>query len=237
MTPVKSPSRRYADFKWHFRLAGMAAVGILASSIFFLSGRVQELQGLHPHNPHFSQDHCFDCHEQHDKKKKRMGPEECFKCHDLLSRALLPNAKADMLKNNESSCVHPTRGTDPKVGSVPTLLCGGCHAPGGYVALYDISKKLYVEVDMAATHPVGLRPTATVYPRTLPLSHSGTIDCITCHDQHANDRRLRMLRLYYPGNGHPADFRPLCNDCHLDGWAPLTVNPRSAVRQSQGHHE
>jgi len=99
--------------------------------------------------------------------------------------------------------------------------------------MVDIAKKTYVEVDMAITHPIGLMPTETIHPRTLPLSReTGAINCITCHDQHAMDKRLRMLRYYYPGNGHPADFRPLCLDCHPEGWLPLKMMPK-AVKEAE----
>jgi hypothetical protein len=103
--------------------------------------------------------------------------------------------------------------------------------------MVDISTGKYVEVDMAITHPIGLMPTATIYPRTLPLSkETGAINCITCHDQHAVDKRLRMLRYYYPGNGHPADFRPLCLDCHTEGWLPLKIRPR-AISEAERHDQ
>lgn len=142
-------------------------------------------------------------------------------------------------KSPSGECLHDLKVTDSHNGERPvTALCISCHKKiTGYVAMVDIATKKYVEVDMAITHPIGLMPTETIYPRTLPLSkETGAINCITCHDQHAMDRRMRMLRYYYPGNGHPADFRPLCLDCHAEGWLPLKLKPsavREAVRRDQ----
>lgn len=228
---MRSPGRRYWESHWHIRLAGAIAIAMLSVSVWFTFSRVEELRNQRPHNPHFSDKHCGDCHENKDPKTGKqlhaISSEECYECHDGRSRQLMPNAFAKLKERSpDGACIHDLRRYASVVGAekIPvTALCLHCHkAFNGYVAMMNISTKKYIEVDIARTHPIGQMPTETVYPKTLPLSHeTGAISCITCHDQHGNDRRLHLLRLYYPGNGHPPDFRPLCNDCHEDGWIPL----------------
>jgi hypothetical protein len=158
-----------------------------------------------------------------------------------MSRGLLAGAYEKLkVKSPNGDCLHDLKTGDNPLKSrrTVTALCISCHKKiTGYVAMADISTGKYVEVDMAITHPIGLMPTESIYPKTLPLSkETGAINCVTCHDQHAVDRRLRMLRYYYPGNGHPADFRPLCLDCHTEGWLPLKIRPRAVV-QGERHDQ
>jgi hypothetical protein len=228
MKHVRTLGRRIWETRLPIRFAGFIAIFMLSVSVWFLQGSVKRLQ--EPHSPHYGVNHCLDCHEGDGKHTEDL---DCFTCHDKQTRELLPSASS-------ASCVHPVRGVDTPLKSLRTVtaLCISCHKKvTGFVAMVDISTGKYVEVDMAVTHPIGLMPTASIYPRTLPLSkETGAINCITCHDQHAVDKRLRMLRYYYPGNGHPADFRPLCLDCHPDGWLPLKVRPKS-VEEAVIHHE
>lgn len=234
---VRTPGRRPWEVKYAIRLGGFISICMLAVSLWFLYGRVRLLET--PHNPHYGVNHCDDCHmtdgtPDHSAK----DTEHCYSCHDGRSRELLAGAREKLLAKvgEDASCVHQIKQMGPKTNRTVTALCISCHKKiTGYVAMVDISTKKYVEVDMAITHPIGLMPTATIYPKTLPLSReTGAINCITCHDQHAADKRLRMLRYYYPGNGHPADFRPLCLDCHTDGWLPLKLMP-NAVREASRH--
>lgn len=226
---VRTPGRRYWETHWHVRAAGAFAVTLLTMAVWVLFTQMRELKSIRPVNPHYNDQFCFECHE---RNGSAMKADDCMKCHDPLTRALLPNAFEDRKRMMDKRCSHPIKIWDAAKGRTVTQLCLGCHKTvNGYVALMNISKKMYVEVDMSLTHPIGLMPTLTVRPRTLPLGPNGSIECITCHDQHATDKRLRMLRLYYPGNGHPADFRPLCNDCHADGWHPLKPEASDSVRE------
>lgn len=226
---VRAFGRRFWEMHLPIRIAGIVSISMLSVSVWFLYGAVERLKA--PHSPHYSDKHCFDCH-QGGGGKHEYDTKECYQCHDARTRALLPSVTV-------SKCDHVLKdvSTDPQHLVRPvTALCISCHKKvTGYVALVDISSGKYVEVDMSVTHPIGLMPTETIYPRTLPLSKdTGAITCTTCHDQHALDHRLRMLRYYYPGNGHPADFRPLCLDCHEDGWLPLklrAVHVGEAVRR------
>lgn len=151
----------------------------------------------------------------------------CFQCHDRLTRQALPFAQARLdTMSQDHRCLHQIKKVSSLAGADKrpvTALCLSCHKSiNGYVAMVNIASNRYVEVDIAQAHPIGLMPTETIHPKTLPLSkQTGAITCITCHDQHGTDRRMHLLRLYYPGNGHPPDFRPLCNDCHEEGWLPL----------------
>ena len=229
---VRTPGRRGWESKYTIRISTALAIGLLAGAMWFLYGRVKLLE--EPHNPHFEAGYCFDCHQA---KGSKMKAKDCFLCHNLLTRELLPNAVADREKLvGSKKCSHPLK-TLVSSGNLVTNLCMGCHHKTlGYVAMVDINSKEYVEIDMNLTHPVGLMPTTTIYPKTLPLDRkTGAINCITCHDQHATDRRLRTLRYYYPGNGRPADFRPLCLDCHIDGWLPLSKLKAGAVREAKRH--
>lgn len=217
---MRTPGRRYWESHWHIRLAGAVAVSMLTISVWFLYARVNQLRA--PHNPHYSEDHCFDCHRG---ERGHDSTTDCYECHDRLTRGLRDGAMEKFMKVSKSGeCMHDLRGERiaGRERSV-TALCLSCHkVVNGYVAMTNIADNRYVEIDISETHPIGLMPTDTIYPKTLPLSReTGAINCITCHDQHAIDRRMKMLRYYYPGNGHPADFRPLCNDCHVDGWLPM----------------
>lgn len=226
---VRTPGRRYWETHWHVRAAGAFAISLLVMAVWVLYHQMQELRTIHPTNPHYNDKFCFECHERNGSKMAAGG---CMKCHDPMTRALLANAVEDRKRISEKPCSHPIKLNDPAKGRTVTQLCLRCHkAVNGYVSMLNISKKIYVEVDMSMTHPIGLLPTETIQPRTLPLGKAGEINCITCHDQHATDKRLRMLRMYYPGNGHPPDFRPLCNDCHPDGWLPLKPG-LDAVREA-----
>lgn len=229
MRVVRTLGRRVWETRLPVRFAGFVAICMLSVSVWFLSASVKRLQ--EPRSPHYAEHQCFSCHEAMGSK---MSSETCFNCHDLRSRQLLPNAQADRKKMiGDKNCSHPLKVYDHTDKRTVTQLCRSCHKTvNGYVAMVNISSKQYVEIDMSVTHPIGLMPTATIYPKTLPLSEAGAINCITCHDQHAVDKRLRMLRYYYPGNGHPADFRPLCNDCHPDGWLPLRMRPDS-IQETQ----
>jgi len=230
---MRTPGRRGWECKHTLRVGSLIAISLLAGASWFLYGRVKLLE--EPHNPHFEANHCFDCHEPMGSKMKVEG---CFDCHDLRTRELLPNAIADREKMvGGKKCSHPLKSFG-KIGVSPvTSLCLGCHHKTlGFVAMVDIHSKEYVEIDMSLTHPIGLMPTETIYPKTLPLGRdTGAINCTTCHDQHGTDKRLRLLRYYYPGNGRPADFRPLCLDCHVDGWLPLSKLKAGAVREAKRH--
>lgn len=217
---MRTPGRRYFESHWHIRLAGSVAILLLASSVWFLYGRVQMLQ--RPHNPHFETAHCFDCHEQRGSKMKA---EDCFGCHDSRTRELLPGAIEKRLAMSGTPCSHPLITTDPAHGRSVTQLCMRCHeVVNGLVVMTNIATGAYVEFDMTETHPIGTMPTEHVYPKTLPLDKkSGAINCISCHDPHATDRRMRMLRYFYPGNGKPASYSPLCRDCHPDEWIVLRL--------------
>mgnify|MGYP000347476543 CR=1 FL=1 len=233
MRTVRTLGRRVWETRLPVRFAGFVAICMLSVSVWFLWASVKRIQ--EPHSPHYSENQCFHCHEP---MGSAMKSEDCFKCHDLLSRQLLPNAIEDRKKLTPKECSHPIKLYDKNSGRTVTQLCLGCHKTvSGYVAMINIATEKYVEIDMASTHPIGLMPTEEVYPKTLPLSDSGAINCITCHDQHATDKRLRMLRYYYPGNGHPPDFRPLCNDCHPDGWTPLRRDRADIVREVQRHKQ
>jgi len=234
---MRTPGRRPWEIKYALRVGTFFSFCLLASSIWFLYGRVRMLEK--PHNPHYGPAHCDDCHVSDGKPDHSANSKEhCYSCHDSRTRELLVGAieKLAAKVGPNSKCVHRIKEISPKVDRTVTSLCLSCHKKvQGYVAMVDIASKKYVEIDMAVTHPIGLMPTATIYPRTLPLSkETGAINCITCHDQHATDKRLRMLRYYYPGNGRPADFRPLCLDCHPDGWLPLKLRAE-AVREVKQH--
>lgn len=226
---MRTPGRRVMDSRWTFRIAGMVATCMLAVSVWFTYGQVVELRNQTPINPHFKEKMCFVCHEA---KGMKVDDMDCYRCHDLNDRSLKPNAKSAA-----GGCAHPIKGASGP-GKVPrpvTQLCLSCHKKvTGLVALYDISRRIYVEIDISKVHPIGLRPTESIHPNTLPLSDSGAINCITCHDQHGMDPRMRLLRMYHPGNGHPADFRPLCNDCHADGWQPITMRVDDVVTVRDG---
>lgn len=227
---MRTPGRRPWELKHSLRIGTFVAICMLASSLWFLYGRVELLES--PHNPHYEANHCFDCHESMGSKMKA---DECFLCHNTLDRTLRPGALARrQALVGDKKCSHPIKSLGRE--RTATALCLSCHKTvTGYVAMANISDGKYAEIDMAITHPIGLLPTETIHPKTLPLSQqTGAIDCITCHDQHAADRRLKMLRYYYPGNGRPADFRPLCLDCHDEGWLPLKVRP-VAVREARRH--
>jgi hypothetical protein len=222
---VRTSGRRHWETWFTIRLGGLVAICMLATSVWFLYGRVSLLEK--PHSPHYGTNHCYDCHRGDGGHKGHM---ECYNCHDMLTRQLLDGAHDRLHQISPSGeCLHDLRVPKENGNRPVTALCRSCHKTvTGYVAMTNISDNKYVEVDIAEAHPIGLMPTETIYPRTLPLSkETGAINCITCHDQHASDRRLKMLRYYYPGNGHPADFRPLCNDCHPQGWLPLKLRPRS----------
>lgn len=226
---MRTPGRRYFESHWHIRLGGFIAISALAVASWFTYGRVQQLQNYR-HNPHYETDHCFDCHESNNSKMK---PAECFKCHDMLTRNLLPNAYEDRAKIRPQPCSHPIKMIDPVRGRTVTSLCLSCHkGDKALVAMVNIDDSAYVEIDVTATHPIGLKPTEHVFPKTLPLSLGGEIDCTTCHDHHATDKRLHLLRLFHPGNGRPADFRPLCNDCHEPGWMPVGKKTIDSVGES-----
>lgn len=229
MADKPSIGRRYWESHLYFRMAGIIAISMLAISLWFTWTSVQELQA--PHNPHYSaNEHCLDCHQG---SSKHNSDATCYECHDMLSRALKDGAQEKLQAKTGGACMHPIKKFTAGDNRTVTALCLSCHKNvQGYVAMINITDKKYVEVDMSITHPIGLMPTETIHPKTLPLSReTGAINCITCHDQHGTDRRMKLLRYYYPGNGHPADFRPLCNDCHPDGWIPLTVKP-TAVRRA-----
>jgi hypothetical protein len=230
MKQVRTLGRRVWETRLPIRFAGFVAICMLSVSVWFLWASVQRLQ--EPHSPHYSDAHCFDCHQG-----GKDGHEEirCYTCHDSRSRELLAGAdEALKALRPDGGCLHDLKVGNSLLTSTQTVtaLCISCHKKvTGYVAMLNIESGKYVEVDMSKSHPIGLMPTATIYPRTLPLSkETGAINCITCHDQHATDKRLRMLRYYYPGNGHPADFRPLCLDCHTDGWLPLKLRPTTVQR-------
>ena len=237
---MRTPGRRPWEVKYAIRLGTFISFCMLASSIWFLYGRVEQLES--PHNPHYGANHCDDCHQTDGRPDhSAKDTEYCFSCHDRQSRAVLPGAP-ERLKEVRGSegCAHAIKNEGMQgftTNRTVTALCLGCHKkPTGFVAMVDIVSKKYVEIDMKITHPIGLMPTATIYPRTLPLSReTGAINCTTCHDQHATDKRLRMLRYYYPGNGRPADFRPLCLDCHIDGWLPLKLLPEAVVKEGRKH--
>jgi len=230
---MRSPGRRGWECKHTLRVGSMLAIFLLAGSMWFLYGRVKLLEK--PHNPHYETDHCFDCH---DALGSKMKAKDCFGCHSILTRELLPGtiAKREALIGDKK-CHHPLKTSGSGTQRTVTALCLSCHKnPKGLVAMTNISTGEYVEIDMKVTHPIGLMPTETIFPKTLPLSlQTGGIDCTTCHDQHSTDRRLRLLRYYYPGNGRPADFRPLCLDCHKDGWLPLKRLKAGAVIETKRH--
>ena len=231
MKKVRTLGRRMWETRLPIRFAGFVAICMLSVSVWFLWSSVRLLQ--RPHSPHYGTTHCFDCHEGNNNHPEHA---DCYTCHDILTRGLLPGAMAAMLKQSpKGTCLHDIKGKTVDGRRSVTSLCLSCHkSVNGYVAMVNIESKQYVEIDMAMTHPIGLKPTETIHPKTLPLSkETGAINCITCHDQHAADKRLRMLRYYYPGNGHPADFRPLCNDCHPDGWLPLKVRPDTVKETSR----
>lgn len=236
---MRTPGRRPWEVKYAVRAGTFISLCMLASSIWFLYGRVEQLES--PHNPHYGATHCDDCHQTDDgPNHSAKDVEHCYTCHDQQTRLVKEGAFAKLKEaRGDSGCAHSIKNIGAKgfsTNRTVTALCLSCHKkPAGLVAMVNIATKKYVEVDMKVTHPIGLMPTATIYPRTLPLSkETGAINCITCHDQHATDKRLRMLRYYYPGNGHPADFRPLCLDCHPDGWLPLKMLPE-AVREVKQH--
>lgn len=224
---MRTPGRRYFESHWHVRLAGAISISMLAISVWFLYGRVEEARG--PHNPHYGENHCFDCHRGDNKHENHI---DCYECHDQLTRQLRPGAWDKFAKISKSGrCMHDLRVESGGERPV-TALCLSCHRnASGYVALTNITDGKYVEIDITETHPIGLMPSETSHPKTLPLSRkNGAINCVTCHDQHATDRRLKMLRYYYPGNGHPPDFRPLCNDCHEEGWMPMKMRAKHVVQ-------
>lgn len=229
---VRTPGRRCWETHLLIRVGTGIALALLASSVWFLYGRIRLLES--PHNPHYEVTHCFDCHEQRGSK---MTAADCFECHDSHSRELLPGAVARRKLIGDKECTHPLKIVDSNAGRTVTQLCLGCHsAVNGYVAMANIADGTYVEIDISRTHPIGLQATETIYPKTLPTSTNGSIDCITCHDPHAQDKRMHLLRYYYPGNGRPPDFRPLCNDCHSDGWMPLRLKHTDVVRKAQRPH-
>jgi len=222
MKKVRTLGRRIWETRLPIRFAGFVAICMLSISVWFLWSSVKRLQG--PHSPHYSVTHCFDCHEG-GRDGDGDGDARCFGCHDPLTREPLPHAIAI---TKDGVCAHRLKTMEDdrlKTMRTATALCISCHKKiTGYVSMVDISTGKYVEVDMSATHPIGLMPTETIHPRSLPLSReTGAISCTTCHDPHGTDIRLKMLRYYYPGNGRPADFRPLCLDCHSEGWLPLKV--------------
>lgn len=225
MTPRNLGRRRWFDH-WPIRLSIFLGVVLLVASIATLFYSIRTLQK--PTSPHFTMEKCFSCHEAGNSK---MTSDDCFHCHDRLTRELLPNAVADRMKITERPCFHPIKLVDDSGIRSITQLCLSCHdSPKAYVSLLNIKTGKYVEIDMGATHPVGLTPTETIYPHTLILEKdTGAINCVTCHDPHGNDKRLHLLRYYHPGNGRPADFRPLCNDCHLDEWLPLRLGARETI--------
>lgn len=231
---MRTPGRRPLEVKAAIRAGSFVAAFLVFGSLWFLYGRIQLLEN--PHNPHYGTSHCDDCHATAGKPDHSPKDiDHCFTCHDLRTRELKPSARGqlDARLGIGSACAHGLKhpmGEDRTV----TSLCISCHRNvQGYVAMVDISSKKYVEIDMSVTHPIGLMPTETIYPKTLPLDRvTGAINCTTCHDPHAVDRRLKMLRYYYPGNGRPADFRPLCLDCHTDGWLPLKMRT-DAVREAK----
>lgn len=226
MVVMRTPGRRNWEVRWVSWIGGMVAIAALSGSLWFAHGSWIRLH--EPHNPHYDVTHCFDCHVSNGSK---MSAEECFSCHDVNTRELLDGAVERRPALQEKPCFHPV-----KFGWV-TKLCTSCHKEvTGFVAMIDIKTKSYVEIDMSSTHPIGMMPTAAIYPKTLPLSKkNGAINCATCHDPHGKDRRMKMLRYYYPGNGRPADFRALCLDCHTDDWLPLKVRPESIQRAK--HHD
>jgi hypothetical protein len=232
MTSVdkRTPGRRYWETHKIISLGTAIAVTLLAGSLWFLYGRIKLLEK--PHNPHYEPSHCFDCHESMGSK---MTAEKCYDCHDRLTRQLLPGAVERRAKLSEQPCFHPLKLADRNnVERTPTQLCLGCHTnPKGYVAMANIRAGDYIEIDMSQTHPIGLMPGIEIYPRTLPLAENGAINCVTCHDPHGQDPRMRLLRYYYPGNGHPPDFRPLCNDCHPDGWMPLHLKRSDIIKDAK----
>lgn len=232
MAPRNLGRRKWFDH-WPIRLATGLGVFLMVASVVSLYFSVRGLRK--PHSPHYEVNHCFDCHEA---RRSKMSAEDCFKCHDPLTRELLPNAVEDRKKMSKQPCLHPIKMVDDNGERSVTKLCLGCHESAkAYVSLMNINTGKYVEIDMAATHPVGLMPTEAIHPSTLPLSKStGAINCTTCHDPHGTDKRFHLLRYYYPGNGRPADFRPLCNDCHPDGWMPLRLNAETIVRGSNDQH-
>lgn len=200
---------------------------MLASSVWFLYARLEQLKG--PHNPHFHTAHCFDCHEPMGSK---MTAVECFNCHDSRTRELLPGAVEKRLALSPKQCSHPLKSNDPIAGRTPTQLCLSCHPnASGYVVLANVAAGIYAEFDMTATHPIGTMPTNHIFPKSLPLDKkTGAINCVTCHDPHGVDPRMRLLRYFYPGNGRPPSYTPLCNDCHPDEWMALKLKRKDIIR-------
>jgi hypothetical protein len=216
---MRTPGRRYLEVHWHTRLAILFSFLLLMASLATLYIQVYKIKG--PHNPHFESAHCFDCH---DARGSKMTAVQCFDCHDHLSRELLPGAFEKRLAMSEVACSHPLKKL------TPTKLCLSCHdTVSGVVVMTNISDGEYIEIDMSITHPIGLMPSEVAYPKTLHLSDVGSIDCVTCHDPHGLDPRMKLLRYYHPGNGHPPDFRSLCNDCHSEGWLPLRLKRTDIV--------
>jgi predicted CXXCH cytochrome family protein len=103
----------------------------------------------------------------------------------------------------ECSSCHGRRdpeGAAARLLSAPvTMLCGRCHETifsDGY------------------THPVDIRPRGVAVPADLPLSRTGELTCVTCHDVHAD---------YFTPYGAPSRFlrrreegRAFCRSCHKD---------------------
>lgn len=231
MTP-RNPGRRKWFDHWTIRTATGLGLALMIVSLASLYLSIRNFRK--PHSPHYEVNHCFDCHES---KNSKMTSSDCFKCHDSLTRELLPNAIEDRKKISNQPCLHPIKMIDDNGARSITKLCMKCHSTAkAFVSLMNITTGRYVEIDISLTHPIGLMPTESIYPRTLSLSkETGAIDCVTCHDPHGTDKRFHLLRYYYPGNGRPADFRPLCNDCHPDGWLPLRLNTQTIVRDTKNN--
>lgn len=153
----------------------------------------------HSPNPHYGETrgefHCDDCHDV--SKKDACTPEKidgrsCFECHDKDDTKIGPIKYESELK-----------------------LCTACHAPNVYVVYKH--GEVRAELDLIRLHPYGSKPTPETYPTKLPLNEDGRITCTTCHNPHGQDPKMKLLRIYHPENGTPADVLPLCYDCHKDG--------------------
>lgn len=229
----KDHKRTSGRRRWetHWSIWSILAVSLISVvyALFFLYARINQVR-THVHNPHYEADHCFDCHEANGSK---MTAKDCYGCHDMLTRRLTFDARAKRAAMSEKPCTHPIKISDPARGRSVTGLCLSCHSTDkAFVAMINVQSNTYIEIDISATHPIGLMPTETIFPKTLPLNPGGQINCVTCHDQHGTDKRLHLLRLYHPGNGRPADFRPLCLDCHKEAWIPLGPKIADSVRES-----
>jgi predicted CXXCH cytochrome family protein len=155
--------------------------------------------------------------------------EECDMCH----KAKDPNEAEDpyefIIELNRKEINFRTG--KPLTGS--SALCLGCHSEN------PTSEDAGMPINLNTTHPLGIIPQNLEMPEESIgfQGESSKISCLSCHDQHPDNKNYKLLR--WPA-GEGENISKFCYQCHLaEGYAETGSHADCTLCHSvhNGHQE